>query len=346
MNPYVEKYIERYIDAVGRHLSGKEKEDILQELKANIYDMLSDDPDIEEVTAVLEGLGEPRLLAQSYPGGQRYLISPFFYDTYIKVMKMVLPIVGCAVAGVGILTELINWSNQDTTNVARIMGSTLGTGLEWGISAVLQVFFWVTMGFVIAERFKERPEIKQEIDKAMGHKDKWTIEDLPKETVPKQYSIKFSETIVELVLSVVFSLIFIFALLDYIPLFMTRIDGSTTIWQIFTPEFVRVAIPITLLFLFLQLAEDVMKLIFRRWTLAVGITAALHNVITLVVSLIVLTNIPVVSQDIFDSWVLHVPFQSGVDANFIIGVIITIICMSGLISATAKTIKYQLENIS
>ncbi len=58
--------IERYLHELGLYLPKENKEDILREVQANIYDMLGDDQSSENIDKVLCTLGNPRILAQEY----------------------------------------------------------------------------------------------------------------------------------------------------------------------------------------------------------------------------------------------------------------------------------------
>lgn len=58
------KLIEIYIHEVTRRLPEQTREDIALELRSTIEDMLPDDPDEQEVKAVLAKLGNPASISQ------------------------------------------------------------------------------------------------------------------------------------------------------------------------------------------------------------------------------------------------------------------------------------------
>ena len=89
--------IERYVHDVARRLPEKEREDVKDELRANIYDMLPEGASEEQIRNVLYELGSPASLAGKYRQNPRYLISPAYYDEYVNVLKWVLPLVGVIV---------------------------------------------------------------------------------------------------------------------------------------------------------------------------------------------------------------------------------------------------------
>jgi hypothetical protein len=99
--------IERYVFEVARRLPEKEREDVKRELTANIMDMLSDNPSDEEIADVLNELGDPAKLSEKYRQHPRYLISPAMFETYLRTIKIVLPIAGGVCFILGFLLGII-----------------------------------------------------------------------------------------------------------------------------------------------------------------------------------------------------------------------------------------------
>jgi uncharacterized membrane protein len=87
--------IDRYVYAVTEHLPANTKEDVSKELRANIMDMLPDNPSEDEIKAVLTKLGNPVKLAHEYSQSKNYLIGPELYDSYITVVKIVVTVLAC-----------------------------------------------------------------------------------------------------------------------------------------------------------------------------------------------------------------------------------------------------------
>ena len=68
----------------------KPRAEVGKELRANIDDMLPENPTDAAIEAVLVKLGEPRALAGGYRGKPRFLIAPEWMDEYLQVLKTVL----------------------------------------------------------------------------------------------------------------------------------------------------------------------------------------------------------------------------------------------------------------
>ena len=139
---------ERYITATVKPLPPAVQDDVRAELTASITDAIDartqqgEDPTTAE-RAVLTELGDPAVLAAGYTDRPLHLIGPRYFLTWWRLLKLLLAIVpAIAVAGVA-LAQLIAQAP-----IGTVIGQSIGTG----IGAVVHVFFWVTIVFVILER--------------------------------------------------------------------------------------------------------------------------------------------------------------------------------------------------
>lgn len=72
--------IERYVYAVTKRLPQSQREDVGLELSGLIEEMAQDRP----VEQILQEMGDPALLADSYRGAERYLVGPNYFDSPTK----------------------------------------------------------------------------------------------------------------------------------------------------------------------------------------------------------------------------------------------------------------------
>ena len=105
--------IEVYIQEVTRRLPEKSREDIALELRSTIEDMLPDDYNEEDVKLVLEKLGSPASLASGYQDQPMYLIGPRYFDVYVTLLKMILPIAGVIALISMVATYLLDYSGEE-----------------------------------------------------------------------------------------------------------------------------------------------------------------------------------------------------------------------------------------
>lgn len=98
--------IEVYIDEVTRRLPEKNRQDIALELRSTIEDMLPDDYTKDDAHAVLEKLGNPAALASGYLDQPMHLIGPRYFDVYVSLLKMILPI-AAAISLITVIAEYV-----------------------------------------------------------------------------------------------------------------------------------------------------------------------------------------------------------------------------------------------
>jgi hypothetical protein len=269
--------IDRYVYAVTKRLPQKQRDDIEKELRTLIDDMLEErcedrEPQEEDIIAVLNELGDPAVLATKYRDDKSYLIGPEYFYTYIMVMKIV--IIATAM-GMGISHGIKLFIEQPQSMFAGV--------IEWFaavISGVFQGFAWVTIIFAIMERINNK-DIKNAV------KRKWNVSELPK--VPKKEElIKPSESIVGIVFTVIFMVVFCFAS-RYIGAYHIDGDGVKII-PVFSEQGLQSFLPIIIVLLCVSIVKESLKLIVGKWTLNLSITLTVLNVVLFIFSIVVFIN--------------------------------------------------------
>ena len=135
----MKKYIERYIFDVTRRLPKDIQEEVEKELNSNIYDMLPENPTEEDIDQVLHELGNPRKIANNYKEDKRYVISPLYYDDYIRVLKLVAIIVGIISLVIGAIDSIIG-VNEPT--ILESIGYVISRIVGDFISSMVSVFLF------------------------------------------------------------------------------------------------------------------------------------------------------------------------------------------------------------
>ncbi len=98
------QWVESYLSQVRRYLPGKANDDIIAELRASIeeqvYDVAGDAPaQPDDEKTVLNRFGHPLKVASGYRG-QRYLIGPEIYPSFLQTLKTVLILVALVRIGI------------------------------------------------------------------------------------------------------------------------------------------------------------------------------------------------------------------------------------------------------
>lgn len=148
---------DRYVWAATRRLPEAQRADVEAELRTTIADMIdtrlaANAASVSSVAAAESGalteLGDPALLAQGYRGRPDYLIGPDFYGDYLRLLKLLLAIVPAAAGGGVALASILGGEG---------VVDALVSGAGVAFVAAVNVAFWATLGFAIAERSGARP---------------------------------------------------------------------------------------------------------------------------------------------------------------------------------------------
>ncbi len=149
--------LERYLDAVGRHLPPEKEADILAELRDDIQARLDECASKlgrglteSEEAEVLRPYGRPILMASRY-AKQRQLVGPEWYPFYWTTLKIALAV--ALIAHVAVLV-LLAVAGKPTGAVADRL-------FAFPTSTAVTVFAWVTLVFAVIERASWRTRFRE-----------------------------------------------------------------------------------------------------------------------------------------------------------------------------------------
>lgn len=268
--------IERYVYAVMKRLPNENKEEIERELYANIDDMLGDDHSEVHIESVLLALGEPRKLALQYKTKNRYLISPLYFDDYVRVLKLVMIIFLVVSLVFNAIDLAINYEVSSFTGLFTQVFTTIFDGI---FTAALQAFAWVTVVFFIIERAEEKS-----IRKA------WKPSNLPEIPKNNDIEIKRSNAVAGLVVETIFSVIFIILLISYLDK-IGIYENFVMVAPLFDNDIVRAFTPILIASIIGSLVVSIFKVFYAKWNLQMKIIYTLGKIFSVVV-FIVFINYP------------------------------------------------------
>jgi hypothetical protein len=198
--------LDRYLQAVKKHLPWQRQDDIIAELRANLESQL-DDAEAElgrpltaaEAEAWLRRLGSPVQVAAQYQR-QHYLIGPGLFPIYMFVLRMALMwtvIIYCTVSGIVLVLEPLSAS------------TVIGTLLRIP-SILLQVAAWITLAFAVFEFASVRYPVQFQSLAQCG--SSWSPSQLPAVESAPATRVK-RRSYVQAVAEVVFSFVFLLWLL-------------------------------------------------------------------------------------------------------------------------------------
>lgn len=268
--------IDRYIYAVTQKLPQSQREDIAEELRGLIEDMLEErigngkvtESDVEEV---IFKLGNPKELADKYRGTKRYLIGPEIFDLYLLVLKIVLIVVIASIS-ISFLVQIILNPFSILESFIELLVSIV-TGLP-------MAFGWTTLGFVMAEMyggFKEKDLLEQE----------WRPLDLP--PIPnKKRQIKRRESIVSIIFYAMI-LVFLTFSSDYFGIWVFR-DEVNHVVPFLNEQTYGTYLLFIILILGVGIFKECLKLISGKWTYKLVVFTTFVNAISMLAILFMING--------------------------------------------------------
>lgn len=318
--------IDRYIYAVTKELPKKSRPETARVLRVLIDEKIEEMDDSlteeEKTVKVLRELGNPKVLADTYRGHERYLIGPRYYDKYLFVLKVVAAsiVIGISVAA-GAATL---FSPETDTTVLGVITSYIGSlfsGLLWGAA-------WVTAIFALLE-YKQVP-LEEE------GKEGWEPVRLPQ--LPERKAlISRGESIFSIMFSTIILTLFFF-LPEVIGIYF--MEGSE--WN-FIPLFnleMLTSFKFMIFIIFtINILIELIKIIKGRWTLTIALITTALNVISAVLFITVIYNMDIWSPEIIQSFERYLPISFERLLTFLT-VLVILVTIGESASALYKGFKY------
>lgn len=266
--------IERYIYAVTRRMNRKQRDDVAQELRSLVDDMLTErcgsrTPEEKDVRIILTELGTPQELCSQYnEDADKCLIGQPYYTTYKYVMKIVLISVTIGMVFANVVLQMIEPKEW------LVM---LGTGLSMLYNSYLSSFSIVTLLFAFF------------CHKGVRITEPFNFDDLP--PVPKRsQEISKWESIAGIVFSVIFVVLFVFT-----PEVFT-VGHNGTFISLFDTEAVRETWFIVVAFAACGICREVVQLLEGRYNQKVLTATLVTNAISAVLSIWWLVGFELLNQ--------------------------------------------------
>lgn len=281
MNEKEKELMERYIYEVICRVPKNQRKEIqmeLEELIGDMYDAKSQDKGMNEI---LKELGEPEEFAKQYRDESKYLISPSYFDDYSWLMKIVW---GCILLSniVSFFVQTVIGSNNiEKTFSDTISNLVLGCIFSFGIITIIFAFM-------------ERQKVKVDFKRAWTSDKKlieWTPLQLP--PVPnKKALISRGDCIASIIAIIVIGVLFII-----FPTFVgmgihVNSGKEFAVISPFNLEYWHIILPLILLSIGIELANEIFKLITGKYTKKVMLSEIICSVIQIILSVILLKAIP------------------------------------------------------
>ena len=275
--------IELYIQEVIRRLPEKNRADIALELQSTIEDMLPEDHTEQDVKAVLLKLGDPVTLASGYRDRPMHLIGPRYYDVYISLLKMILPI-----AAVISLIALVgdNPFRETGITVMEAILKIIGKGISGIISTGIQVFFWLTLSFAILERLdtsKDQSPVTKDLKP-------WTpenLKDIP--NISKIKAVPMIEVFASLLGLSVFAALY-FNAANLLGVYEKRNGSLIFVTPSFNQDVLNSYWLLVSCVVIMGVLLAIYKLFLGRWTLKLAFFHAIYQLLYTLAFIIIISN--------------------------------------------------------
>ena len=255
--------IERYIYAVTKRMHRKQRDDVAQELRSLVDDMLMERcgervPEEKDVRIILTELGTPQeLYAQYDENANKCLIGPPYYATYKFVLKIVLAAVTVGMTVSNVILQILEpqtWGAVTLGWLANLYNALIAS---FSIVTLLFAFFY-HKGIQITEPFN--------------------FDDLP--PVPKKnQEISKWESIAGIAFCMLFVVLFVFT-----PEVFSVIHKGTVI-SLFDTGVVRDTWFIVIAFAACGICREAVQLLEGRYNKRVFMVALATNAISAVLSI-------------------------------------------------------------
>jgi hypothetical protein len=193
--------LDRYLQAVKKHLPLKRQDDIIAELRANMESQLEDKEEElgrpltqAEAEEWLKKMGPPVVVASRYQP-QQYLIGPAFFPMYMYVLRLTLlwAFVVCIIVAV-VVTPL---TTPGGTAVFDALMRTPGI--------LLQTIAWITLVFAALEFFRTRyPHLNPSWEGATHNWNPSSLPPLEKDANRPGKRRSFAQAVAEIVFTALF----------------------------------------------------------------------------------------------------------------------------------------------
>ncbi len=327
--------LDRYLLGVRRHLSGKDREDITNEIESHIFDTLAerfqetDELTVENLEEIFREMGAPRKVAWQYRP-QRALIGPRFFPIYVLVARILVAVV----VGAILLSSVISIAVGEPQSFWHVLGSFLGSA--W--SGALSAFGVVTLIFAGIERaVEEKAWDEMEDFEELKEMDAYKASDLP-ELPQREKKFDRAETVFEIIFGMI-GLAFLTYIQSSGGAFPVRASAGEArqFVQVLTDSYLPL-IPFAMGITGLELARSITLFVQGHHS---GLTNWWHiatQIANVILMGFTLNAMPIVTLEVLNSAWLNVNIANlDTTANTVISVLIGLAIFGTIIDVSIKT---------
>ncbi|CAG9620243.1 hypothetical protein [Sutcliffiella rhizosphaerae] len=287
------KLIELYVQEVTIRLPEKLREDIGLELRSTIEDMLPNDYTEEDVKIALTELGHPAKMANGYNEKPMHLIGPRFFDVYVGLLKLLIPIV--LIISFSITTFVAIYSHSGEIEVINFLLSIIGEGIWGSLGAVMQTVFWITLTFAVAERVEKSTSTTP----ITANWKEWTPDDLKEVSyIPKERAISKIELFGSLIWTVIWVSLY-FNANHFLGVFEKGANGLEMKVPLFVQSNLLTYWPLVVFVILIEIGLIAYKWKLGEWTKKLAAINAVIHFISLSIFILIFSNLSIFNPEFF-----------------------------------------------
>ncbi len=227
-----------------------------------------------------------------------HLIGPRYFDVYLSLLKMILPI-AAVIAVISMFAEYFIGFDEGEA-IINVVLTSIGEGI-WSIIEVgIHVFFWLTVVFAIIER-TDKGKDPQPLSASLK---KWTPDDLNNITyIPKKKAITKLEVFGYLMWTAFWATLYFYAN-HLLGVYEGGGNGLKFVIPAFNQDILLHYWPIVIVVIALEIGLALYKLLKGQWTKKMAIFNTIVELFATVVFIVLLSN-PNLMNEEFISYMSH-----------------------------------------
>lgn len=323
------KLIELYINEVMRRLPEKKRNQVELDLRSTIGKMLPEGYSEQDAKNILSDLGHPAIMASRYAERPMHLIGPRYYDLYLELLKLILPIAVTVATIIILIVTIASGAGEEP--IFSIIGNLVGGVISGIINTVIQAVFWLTLVLAIVERAEHS---KSQRPLALNFEE-WTPDDLrelpERPHISKEKKIPRSQIFGSLIWTAIWTTVYFNA--D--KLLGIYQEGQRGGLEFTTPVFNQEVLvsywPLIILVVVLEITLAVYQWRAVQWTNKLALFNTFVQLTSVLVFVLVFTNSNLINQAFRQS--IEGLFGSLSALNWLIGSIVAIVIISSAVDA-------------
>jgi hypothetical protein len=253
--------------------------------------MLPDDYSEGDVKTVLEKLGSPVSLANGYRDRPMHLIGPRYFDVYVTLLKMILPI-AAVISFISMIAEYVTGYQGNEAIINEVL-EIIGLAIWKIIEVSMQTFFWLTIVFAVIERVDKGKE-DQPLTASL---QKWTPDDLKSiPYIPKKKAISKFEVFGGFLWTAIWATIYFYAN-HLVGVYVGGDNGLEFVTPALNQEILVQYWPIVGIVIGLEIVLSLYKLIKGQWTKEMAIINTILQVLATIGFIVIVVSPNLLTQE-------------------------------------------------